>query len=207
MREFAAVIFDLGGVVCDYFPAPRLAALAADSGLTEAEIDDRIFVSELTRDFDAGRYTTRKWYETVRELLGLRMNFARFCDVWLSAIAPNTDMLAIVDTVRERVPTALLTDNPTMVLEAMPTRYAEVARRFDPLFFSCETGALKPTAEAFHGALARLGTPAERVLFIDDGPNNVAAARALGMSALRFTSPPTLRVELSVLGLIAPPRE
>ncbi|SMB92498.1 HAD family hydrolase [Deinococcus hopiensis] len=51
---------------------------------------------------------------------------------------------------------------------------------------SCAVGVHKPDAGAFGAALERLGLPAEAVLFVDDLPENVEAARALGMAAVRI---------------------
>ncbi|GMA16557.1 HAD family phosphatase [Deinococcus metallilatus] len=49
---------------------------------------------------------------------------------------------------------------------------------------SCTAGVHKPEAGAFQYALDRLGLPAGAVLFVDDRPENVQAARALGMRAV-----------------------
>ncbi|GBF06609.1 HAD family hydrolase [Deinococcus aerius] len=51
---------------------------------------------------------------------------------------------------------------------------------------SCTVGAHKPEARAFTSALERLGLPAGAVLFVDDRPENVEAARALGMRAVQI---------------------
>lgn len=51
---------------------------------------------------------------------------------------------------------------------------------------SCTVGAHKPEARAFTSALERLGLPAGEVLFVDDRPENVEAARALGMRAAQI---------------------
>ncbi|MEW6422840.1 MAG: HAD family phosphatase [Deinococcota bacterium] len=51
---------------------------------------------------------------------------------------------------------------------------------------TCTAGVHKPEPGAFEYALTRLGLPAEAVLFVDDRPENVAAARALGMRAVQI---------------------
>lgn len=53
-------------------------------------------------------------------------------------------------------------------------------------FISGELGLRKPDPAIYHAALAQLDVAAHEVLFIDDRPANVAAARATGMSALHF---------------------
>ena len=44
--------------------------------------------------------------------------------------------------------------------------------------------------------------PARKALFIDDLPENVAAARKLGWNALRYKDPDRLKRELRRLGLL-----
>src|SRR5690606_1701751 len=129
-------------------------------------------------------YTSLEWYDLLCERIGLRMDRATFEDVFLSAVRPNVEMLALVDEVRVRCRTAMLSDNPSMLLQALPARYPELVGRFDPMLFSCELGMLKPSPEIFARALDRLGEPAERVLFVDDGPNNVEGAIRAGMRAV-----------------------
>nr|WP_243888645.1 HAD-IA family hydrolase [Dermatophilus congolensis] len=57
------------------------------------------------------------------------------------------------------------------------------ADHFDELFFSCDLGVAKPSAEYFRRLLDRLGIGPEGVLFIDDRADNVAAARQVGLAA------------------------
>ena len=59
-------------------------------------------------------------------------------------------------------------------------------REFDHVFCSCHIGWAKPSREYFRHALDVLGTPAERVLFVDDHDRNVDAATLEGLQAARF---------------------
>jgi len=61
---------------------------------------------------------------------------------------------------------------------------------------------IKPDPAIFHLLLNRYGVQAERAVFIDDAPRNVAAAAKLGMHALQFRDAATLRAELVALGLL-----
>jgi HAD superfamily hydrolase (TIGR01509 family) len=70
-------------------------------------------------------------------------------------------------------------------------------------FVSCRTGVRKPDERAFTGAAAALGVAPAQCLLVDDRETNVAAARALGFGALRFTSARELGTELTRRGLLA----
>jgi 2-haloacid dehalogenase len=75
---------------------------------------------------------------------------------------------------------------------------------FDGYFISGLEGVIKPDSEYFERALERFNLHPDEVLFIDDRADNVAAARALGMPAVVFTSPEALRAELVARGLLRP---
>ena len=67
---------------------------------------------------------------------------------------------------------------------------------------SCYLGLRKPDAAFYHRALEILCRPAERILFIDDRAENVAAAASVGMQAILFTGAEPLRRELESLGVL-----
>jgi putative hydrolase of the HAD superfamily len=69
-------------------------------------------------------------------------------------------------------------------------------------FTSCYMGIRKPDPYIYRHALGILGKPAERTLFIDDRLENVAAAAAVGMKAIRFTGADALRHDLQALEVL-----
>jgi len=191
------VLFDLGGVVCDFRPARRLAALAAASGLPDAEIHGRIWESGLEAECEAGGYTAAEAHRAIASELGA-MSHETLASLWTVAFEPRPDVLAVVDRVRMRRRVGLLTDNGPILREALPKAFPEVARRFTWLFFSCDLKATKPAPEVFARVVERVGVPAERILLIDDAPTNVDGARAAGLQALRYTTVPALVEDLRV---------
>jgi 2-haloacid dehalogenase len=67
---------------------------------------------------------------------------------------------------------------------------------FDGLVVSGEEGMTKPDPAIFRLLLDRFGLDPEATVFVDDSEANVAAARELGIDAVRFTGPGQLRREL-----------
>ncbi len=61
---------------------------------------------------------------------------------------------------------------------------------------------MKPDPKIFQLALQRFGIKAEETAFIDDNPNNVAGANALGISGILFESKDKLVKELNGLATI-----
>ncbi len=78
---------------------------------------------------------------------------------------------------------------------------------FQVALSSCYLGFRKPEAAIYQRALDILGRPPERILFIDDRTENVAAAAAVGLKAVRFEGAESLRRELRNLGVLQLTRE
>jgi len=70
---------------------------------------------------------------------------------------------------------------------------------FDPVVISGEVGMRKPLAPIYELALERLGTPAGRVLFIDDAEPNILGARRVGLQAFLHADAVTTRAALAAL--------
>jgi putative hydrolase of the HAD superfamily len=73
---------------------------------------------------------------------------------------------------------------------------------FDVGLSSCYLGLRKPDVAIYKRALDIVGRPPERVLFIDDRRENVAAADAVGMKGIQFLGADSLRSELVSLGVL-----
>ena len=73
---------------------------------------------------------------------------------------------------------------------------------FKYTFSSCYMGIRKPDPRIYFRALGILGDSPERSLFIDDRLENVAAAAAVGMKAVRFTNEAELREQLHALDVL-----
>jgi putative hydrolase of the HAD superfamily len=72
----------------------------------------------------------------------------------------------------------------------------------DVALSSCYLGVRKPEPAIYKRALDILGRPPERVLFIDDRPENIAGAVGAGMKGILFNGAEGLRSELAGLGVL-----
>ena len=82
-------------------------------------------------------------------------------------------------------------------------REAALFDRFRAIVVSGDEKLVKPDPAIYRLALDRFGLRAEEAVFVDDSSANVDAAAALGIHAILFTDAPTLRRELTALGLLA----
>ena len=59
----------------------------------------------------------------------------------------------------------------------------------------------KPEAEAYDHVVNAIGLPASRIVFFDDSADNIAGARARGLTAVHVTSPDDVAKALAALGI------
>jgi HAD superfamily hydrolase (TIGR01509 family) len=150
---------------------------------------------------DRSRYSLEEACEAVADALGCAIPREALLSAWALASEPDAEVLAVVYTLRRERRTAMLTDNGPRLLAALPRHLPGLAPRFEPLCFSSELGAVKPSSECFARALARAGVDPGGALLIDDLPGNAAGARAHGLGAIVFTGAAALRGELARLGI------
>jgi putative hydrolase of the HAD superfamily len=99
--------------------------------------------------------------------------------------------------------TAILSNMGDTVLESIEREFKWL-QGFDVLVWSYQLGIAKPDPAIYHAVLDRLGLPAGETLFIDDKPENIEAARKLGMAGVVFTNIDNLREDLVKAGIGVP---
>jgi len=67
---------------------------------------------------------------------------------------------------------------------------------FDHVTFSCDLRSTKPSREIYQHSLAGLGVSATDALLLDDRPENIQAAQALGIHTILFTTPAAAALDL-----------
>jgi putative hydrolase of the HAD superfamily len=72
-----------------------------------------------------------------------------------------------------------------------------IASHFDHLFLSHETGFFKPEPAAYLEVIRKLALAPQQILFFDDKPENVDAARQTGMEAHVVNGPAAVRKVIS----------
>jgi HAD superfamily hydrolase (TIGR01509 family) len=191
-----AVLFDLGGVLLPFDPERRVAAVCAATGAAPDAVR-ALFAGDLPGRMDLGQADERHYAAAFSELAGRPVDAEEATQLILSVFEPPPAALwDLVTRLAERVRVGGFSDNPAFVRRVFPT-----GARLDPMLFSADIGACKPSDLAFVAAKARLGLPPGAILFVDDSPANIAAALARGWDALHFTGESALTAALAARGL------
>ncbi len=201
VHAMRAVIFDVGHVLVDW----DLRHIYRRQGLASDEVE-RIVSTIVTPEWhfqsDAGRPLAEMVAERQAEFPADAQHVAtyaeRFTDSIPGGIAGMEALLADLDGAG--VPLFAITNFGAEHWARFRPMQPMLAR-FRDVVVSGEERLTKPDPAIYTLALARFGlTPAE-ALFIDDRPDNIAAAEALGIAGHVFTDEPGCRAWLARQGL------
>ena len=196
-RAPCVVLFDLGGVLLPFDRERRVAEIARRLICPPAAVR-AIFDGDLPRRMDLGEAHVADFASTFAGLAGRAVGEDEACALILSVFeAPDVALWSLAGELAERVVVGGFSDNPPFVRQAFPP-----GARLEPMIFSAEIGAVKPTDQAFEAAEAIVGARGPQILFIDDAPANVEAARRRGWDAIRYASVAALRRDLKTRALL-----
>jgi len=180
-------------VICDLFDVLLLAGDAAHSCAYEQRMDlperglrEAMQRSLYFREAVIGRKSGEELWRDVALGIGeAPENWRMLVDVYCSAIALNSGLVAFLRSLRPRYKTAILS-NASAEVRTFITETFHLDREFDLIIISSEEGTRKPEPEFYRLALSRLDVRPGEALFIDDEQRYIDGAVALGMHALQF---------------------
>lgn len=198
-----AVTFDLGGVLIDWNPRYLFRKLFDGDEVAMERFLADVCSPAWNLEQDAGR----SWREAVDTLTGTHPEqgdlIAAYDERWAEMLGGPIDgtVEVLADLRRTGTRLAALSNWSAEKFPAARSRYPFL-NWFETIVISGEVGICKPDPRIYRHVLGRMGLAAEASVFIDDSAANVQAAGDLGMTALTFRDPATLRADLQDLGLL-----
>jgi putative hydrolase of the HAD superfamily len=196
-----ALVFDLGGVLVDAVGLSELPRLLP-APLEPKEVRRRWLASPAVTRFESGLCSGDDFAALFIEEWQLRIEPAALLEEvrgWVRAPYPGTPEL--LAALRGRYTLACLSNTNALHWQKM-SGMEGMGGAFDRQYLSHELGVMKPNPEIFRRVVADIGHAADAIAFFDDGPENVAAARAVGLDAHLTVGPEDLRRTLSRQGLL-----
>lgn len=199
-RPFDAVLCDVDNVIRVYDPS-RLNALERAAGLAEGTTMKLAFAPDTVLPLVVGRITPDEWARSaVRGLAGL-VSEAAARELGRALVRTpfraDAAVVSLLRGARAHVPLVLVTNTSVQLEEDLEA--LGLTDLADHVVSSARVGIAKPDRRIYDIAVERAGVPAERCLFVDDTLENVEAASALGMRAVRYRAPEDLRRALAAL--------
>ena len=199
-----AVLFDLGGVLLTIDWERAIQTWAPHSRLPAERLRERFSFDEAFHRHETGHLHDEGYFAHLRQVLELgcepQQVRAGFDAILAGEIEETVRML---DAIRGRVPCYAISNTNPSHLAQMRRGFPGFLERFERVFASHDIGHRKPHPESFGHVLRAIGVPPAEVLLFDDLEPNIEAAAALGLQAVRVTSPADVRAALVARGLLS----
>jgi FMN phosphatase YigB (HAD superfamily) len=195
-----SLVLDLGNVLAffDHRRACRQIAALGGPGTTEDAVFDLLFHQPLERHYDTGQITTSDFVGALRSAFGITATDGAIAEAWSDIFEPNDVLVAQLPTLKAVVKRLVLASNTNelhfhRIRRLMPGTVA----LFDATVLSFEVGLRKPSVQFFERVVAAAGGSAAACLYVDDRPDFIAAAEALGMRGCVYQPGDTISVTSS----------
>jgi FMN phosphatase YigB (HAD superfamily) len=201
MKPPAVVVFDLGKVLVDFDYSIASRRILRRSRLTDPELQHLLCTSPLLRQYETGAITTAQFHAGVCAASGydggLEEFGAAFADIF-TEIEPMTALHAALRSAG--IPTWIFSNTNELAERHIRRRFPFFSN-FDGYVLSYEHGAMKPALRLYEVVESKTGRRGADILYLDDRPENVAAALFRGWRALLHETPEKTRSHLATLGL------
>lgn len=172
-----AVVFDVGRVLIDFSfdPFKEFIKTRGASIGTKEEFFDKTNIYA----FEKGEVDSISFIETVKSLLQVETKTEEIIHSWKNIFCPLLDMIELCNSLKGKVKTCILSNTNALHWEHLDQHY-KVNSLTDKHFTSFDLGTMKPDPKIYEPVEDYLGVPINNILFIDDLPENIAAAEERG---------------------------
>lgn len=198
---FDLVALDLGNVLSLVDESVGARELARLSGRPEQEVFAAVFAPGRKVRLETGRQTFDDFAAGCGERLGVTIPAGWFRAIYESVLTPNAAIFPLAERLLARRRVGLCSNTSAAHWE-LERRRLPFAGRLDPVIVSYEVGVMKPEAGIFHALASKARVSPQRVLFVDDRPENVDGAKRAGLQAVQFTGVARLERDLKELGVL-----
>lgn len=197
-----AVIFDLGHVLVDVRVADTPKAWAAAAGLAVEAVERVYWADDAYQRLERGQITLADYHAHVAAQLDGPLSLDDFTRGWCDVFGPILPGVeAMLDRLDGRVRLVCLSNTNEAHTAVWSELYRDLLSHFERVFTSHGLGARKPEPVCFQQVLDYLGLPAADVAFVDDRPENVAAAESLGLHGIVAVDAEQIACDLARLGV------
>ena len=201
IEKIDVILFDLGGVLIDFVGLREISAFIEES-LAPDEIRRKWVSSPANTAFERGEIGGEEFAERMVDEWNMDVSpeeFRQAFEGWITGPFEGTHQL--LADLRNRFTLACLSNTNALHWNKLMHEY-ELADLLDHCFASHLMGLTKPDAEIFGQVSRELNVQMDRILFLDDGPENAKGAQDAGMMACCVSGIGEITTALNEIGLV-----
>jgi HAD superfamily hydrolase (TIGR01509 family) len=189
------VLFDFGGVIAEEGFLKGLLSIGEKNGLDPEAFAKTCSDLIHATGYAVGRVEEPVYWQAVREATGIKSDDQSLKEEILKHFVLRSWMMDLVKTLKDSGMLLGILSDQTNWLDELDSKYG-LFHRFDFVLNSYYQGKSKKDPAAFDRALEAVGVEAQRVLFVDDRPENVERARERGIQTILYKDRATFMEQL-----------
>ena len=190
------ILFDFGGVLGSeaHDWGGALLPVTDATGLSTGEMEG--LWSEFWPALSVGAVEMAAFWETVYRVAPSEPEPGTLELLFERASTVDPDVIAVAEDLKRHGFRLAILANESQAGMDVKIKKHRLADLFERVYCSASVGVAKPDEAIFRFVLHDLAVPPDEVIAIDDRSENIAAAMAVGMHAIRYQNPAELRADL-----------
>lgn len=201
VRTHSAIVFDLGNVLIPFDYKITISKInKIKPGLGDRFFDYYRENYSIHRDFEKGLITEDDFINKMLSVLDDAIDKETFCNYYSDIFSINEELVSLLPGLKKNFKLYLLSNTDPIHMKYGWRKYSFL-KLFEKLILSFEVGAVKPEEKIYRAVENASGFPSEQHFYIDDIPEYVISARAIGWDAIHYRNFKQLKNELDKRGV------
>ena len=183
-----AIVLDIGGVLLRTEDRSGRVALEEQYSLPPGGAEKLVFRSKAAADTTLGKVSPDEIWQNVANALSLSPQaLEEFKQKFWQGDQIDRELLNYLTRLGSSYKTALLSNAWLDTREALAEEYQIIeGQTVDHILISSELGIAKPDPRIYHILAEKINSDFNQILFVDDFPENIEAAEALGIQTIHY---------------------
>ena len=193
--------FDLGGVLLGFDYNIALSKIKDRMGVSVDKVIEELYCNNFGLSFEKGLLSSEQFYFNFQDSFKSSLTYAEFADIWCDIFFAQDEIINLAKTLKSNYPVFLISNINQLHFDYILKKFPQVFSLFDELILSFEVRAVKPEKEIYEALKKKAKTEFKDIIYIDDRPDLIVAAKKLNLQTIQFTSYNQLLKDLKRLNI------
>jgi putative hydrolase of the HAD superfamily len=195
----STIIFDLNGV---FIQSPKLSDRFAKDFNVPVENFLPVLKEIMNKVRQPNAGDSFLHWKPYLEKWGIEFDREKFFEYWFEAEKEVPEMIKIAKNLKNKnIKLLILSNNFEERANYYKTNFPFIKEIFDEVYYSWQTGFVKPSPMAYQNILTKQNLNPEDCLYFDDSEDNIEAARKMRIQAFKFNDAADIKNIISKLCL------
>lgn len=202
MKDYQAIIFDLGNVVfhCSLDRATEYWAQISDQDVED--LNSNLILDECHENFEKSLISPDDFRYYISQQINFELTVTQFERGWNAIYQDAINGIdGLLRNLKQSQRIIALTNTNETHANIWKEKYKKTLNHFEKVFSSHEIKTRKPEMSAFQMCINYLGLAPDKIVFLDDNPEYIEGAKKLGINGILVKSFDQMLIDLSNIGI------